>query len=276
MYFDPDSVAVYTEPVPPVKPVDEPPLKRVEPSQVRKAREARNERKEYIYYELRNHFRYDEEAWEKYLDMDAKLRERIQSTVAPHKKASLPTTYSVRQSLIELRKSTALPVETIRQKIQTEYQKFMGVALHDWPSRGPTNWLAEWEFLINLATRYEEPLPSWLSDICLVWERVSDLAFYFSDVQISIQKNDTAEYTPVSVIRAIEFYWVRHKQRSELRVASKPKATRSAVSTQDVTLNGAKARSDRSRRHFTRRGRRSRSPRPNRAAKRAQRHKGRA
>ena len=118
-------MSLYTEPVRPVEPVDEPPLKRVEPPQVRKAREARNERKESIYYQLLDIFTYKESAWEKYLDMDAKLRERIQSTVAPHKKASLPTTNSVRQSLIELRKSTAIPVETIRKNIRRDYQKFI-------------------------------------------------------------------------------------------------------------------------------------------------------
>ena len=130
-YFDPDSVAVITEPVPPVNPVDDPPLERAEPPQVRETREARNNRKDDIYYKDYSIFREDERKWDKYLDIDAKLRERIQSMVSPQKKASLRTIDSVRQWLIELRNSTALPVETIKQNIQTEYQILMGVALLD-------------------------------------------------------------------------------------------------------------------------------------------------
>ncbi|MCJ1423731.1 hypothetical protein MMC29_001615 [Sticta canariensis] len=79
-YFDPDSVAVITEPVPPVKPVDDTPLERPEPPQVREAREARNNRKEDIYYKDYSIFTEDERKWDRYHDIEAKLRERIKST----------------------------------------------------------------------------------------------------------------------------------------------------------------------------------------------------
>ena len=51
----------------------------------------------------------------------------------------------------------------------------MGNTHLDWPSDGPTIWLAKWEELINKAERYNENLPIWLRDVCLVWEQVPDL-----------------------------------------------------------------------------------------------------
>ncbi|MCJ1423110.1 hypothetical protein MMC29_000991, partial [Sticta canariensis] len=172
-------------------------------------------------------------------EVNAKLRERIQSTVAPQKKASLRNIYSVRQWLSDLRNTTALPAETIKQNIQTGYQKLSGVALLDWLSAGgPINWLAKWEKLINQATRYDEPFRSWLRDVCLVWKRVSDLAVFFSNVKDRMEENDTARYTPALISSKIQYYWELKKQGSALRVTNKPKATRSAFTAEKVTLNG--------------------------------------
>ena len=88
---------------------------------------------------------------DRYHEVHAKLRERIQSTVAPQKKATLRTIYPVRQWLTVLRDSTALPVKTLRLNIQLEYRKLMGNTHLDWPSGGPSLWLARWEELINKA-----------------------------------------------------------------------------------------------------------------------------
>ena len=71
-------------------------------------------------------------------------------------------------------------------------------------------------------TRYEEPLRSWLRHICLVWDRVLDLAVYISNIKLDIRKNDTAENTPASVSSTIKFHWEYKKQGSALRV---PKQT---------------------------------------------------
>ena len=137
-YFDPDSDAALTEPVEPVMPVDEPPPDGNEPPQVRNARITRNQRHEDVYFKHFQVFRENERKWDKYHKVDAKLRERIQSTVAPQKKATLRSIYPVRQWLTVLRDSTALPVETLRLNIQLEYRKLMGNTHLDWPSGGPT------------------------------------------------------------------------------------------------------------------------------------------
>lgn len=237
-YFDPDSDAALTEPVEPVMPVDEPPPDGNEPPQVRNARITRNQRYEDVYFKRFQVFRENERKWDRYHEVDAKLRERIQSTVAPQKKATLRTIYPVRQWLTALRDSTALPVETLRLNIQLEYKKLMGNTHLDWPSGGPTLWLARWEELINKAERYEENLPTWLRDVCLVWEQVPDLIVYFSNIKLSIRKHTTAEYTPAEISSSIHFHWEHRKQRSMLKPVSKPKATRSAFATQGVTLNG--------------------------------------
>ncbi|MCJ1263357.1 hypothetical protein MMC22_003227 [Lobaria immixta] len=240
-YFDPDSDATLTELVEPVMPVDEPLLAGNEPSQARNARISRNQRLEDVYFKRFGVFRENERKWDRYHEIEAKLRERIQSTVVPQKKATLRTIYSVRQWLTALRDSTALPAETLRLNIQLEYRKLMGNTHLDCPSGGPTIWLAKWEELINKAERYNENLPTWLRDVCLVWEQVPDLNIYFSNVKLSIRKHTTAEYTPAEISSSIHFHWEHRKQHLALKPMSKPKATRSAFTARGVTLNGEEA-----------------------------------
>lgn len=114
----------------------------------------------------------------------------------------------------------------------------MGNTHLDWPSGGPTLRLARWEELINKAERYKENLPTWLRDVCLVWEQVPDLIVYFSNIKLSIRKHTTDEYTPAEISSSIHFHWEYRKQRSMLKPVSKPKTTRSAFATQGVTFNG--------------------------------------
>ena len=240
-YFDPGSDATLTEPVEPVMPVDEPPPAGNEPPQARNARISRNQRLEDVYFKRFGVFKENERKWDRYHEIEAKLRERIQSTVAPQKKATLRTIYYVRQWLTALRDSTALPVETLRLNIQLEYRKLMGNTHLDWPTGGPTTCLARWKEIINKAEWYTKNLPTWLRDVCLVWEQVPDLAVYFSNVNLSIRKHTTAEYTPAEISSSTHFHWEHRKQRSTLKPVSKPKATRSAFATQAVTLNGDEA-----------------------------------
>ncbi len=71
-----------------------------------------------------------------------------------------------------------------------------------------------------------------------MWEQVSGLIVYFSNIQLSIRKHNTTEYTPAGIHSSIHFHWEHRKQRSKLNPVSKLKATRSAFATQEVTLNG--------------------------------------
>ncbi len=82
----------------------------------------------------------------------------------------------------------------------------MGNTLLDWPTGDPTLLLARWEELINKAERYEENFPTWLRDVCLVWEQVPDLIVYFSNIKLSIQKHTTAEYTLAEISLLIHFH----------------------------------------------------------------------
>lgn len=111
----------------------------------------------------------------------------------------------------------------------------------DWPSGGPTIWLAKWEELLNKAEQYEENLPTWLRDVCLAWEQVPDLVVFFSNIKLSIWKHTTAKYTPAEISSTIYFHWEHRKQRSLLKPIGKPKTTQSAFAAQGVTLNGEEA-----------------------------------
>lgn len=76
-----------------------------------------------------------------------------------------------------------------------------------------------------------------------MWERVPDLIVYFSQVQINLEKGDTAQYTPAEISLQINRRWERRKQGLALRVINKPKATRSAFAT-DVMFDGGNAPED--------------------------------
>ncbi len=141
-YFAPDSDAALTEPVELLIPLDEPLPNGNKPSHVRNALITRNQRYEDVYFKLFQVFREHERKWDRYPEVDAKLTERIQSMVAPQKKATLRTIYLVRQWLKVQRDSTAIPVEILRLNIQLEYRKLIGNTHLDWPSGGPTLWLA--------------------------------------------------------------------------------------------------------------------------------------
>ncbi len=182
-------------------------------------------------------FEENKRKWDRYHEVNAKLRERIQSTVAPQKKTTLCTIYPERQWLTVLRDSTALPVETLRLNIQLKYKKLMGNTHLDGLSGSPTLWLARWEELINKAERYKKNLNTWLRDVCLVWEQVSDLIVYFSNIKLSIRKHTMAEYTPAEISSSIHFHREHQKQRSMLKLVSKLRVTRSAFAIQGVALN---------------------------------------
>ena len=137
-YSDLDSDVALNEPVESVMPVDEPLLDGNELPQVWNARIMRNQRYEDVYFKLFQVFKENQKKWERYHEVDAKLRERIQSTVAPQQKAMLRTIYPVRQWLTLMRDSMALPVETLRLNIQLEYRNLMGNKHLDWPIDGST------------------------------------------------------------------------------------------------------------------------------------------
>ncbi len=135
-------------------PVDEPPRDGNEPPQVQNARITRNQRYKDVYFKLFQVFKEHERKWDRYYNVDAKLRERIQSTLASQKKTTLLTIYLLRQWLTVVRDSTALPVETVRPNNHLEYRKLIGNTHLDWPSSGPTLCLSRWEQRINKAERY--------------------------------------------------------------------------------------------------------------------------
>ena len=220
------------EPIAPVL-VVEPAPEEPENNLVRAARQARNQREEERYYKQYSLHKDDKKDWSEYHKIESKLQEQIISTVAPSKRAPLRTIYSTRQWLTELRNSTALPAETIKQGIQSEYQKLMTVALADWPSGGPNTWLGKWEKLHNDSVQYDEPLRTWLRDVCQVWEQIPDLSVYISNIKLDIQRGNTAVHTPTSVASTIQWHWQYRKQGLALRV-SKPKTTRSAFAIQEA------------------------------------------
>lgn len=57
-------------------------------------------------------------------------------------------------------------------------------------------------------------------------------------VQSDIQNNNAADYTPSSFSAELKNFWELRKQAFALRPANRPKATRSAFTTEQVTYDG--------------------------------------
>ncbi len=206
-YFDPDSDAALSEPVEPVMPVDKLSPEKNKLPQVRNTHITRNQRYEEVYFKLFQVFREHKKKCDRYHEVKVKLRERIQLTLAPQKKAKLRIIHPVCQWLTVLRDSMTLPVETLILNIQLEYRKLMRNTHLDWLSSGPTLWLTRWEELINKAEQYEENLLIWLREVCLVWEQIPDLIVYFRNIKLIIQKLTMAEYSPAEISSSIHFHW---------------------------------------------------------------------
>lgn len=249
-YFDPESNAVFIEPIEPVEPVNESssshPSRSVasgtrastETLEQQSQREDQHYRERMeIYFKRHNIYRDTIRQWEKYNEWEAKLRERILATVAQQKAASLVAQNSVRQWLTDLKGSTQPPKASVKQNIRVEYSKLMGVGLLEWPSNGPSAWLGKWEDLIYRAKQYDEPLPNWLEDVSMVWQRVPDLHVYFKTIELDIQEENVDKHSCASISAKIQQHWERKKQSLTLRY-SKPRSTRSAFATQEVTFDG--------------------------------------
>ena len=158
--------------------------------------------------------------------------------MAQHKGSQLDADLSVRQWLQVLKASTAPPVETIQQSIRVNYQFFVLVGYSDWPTGGPSNWVAKWEDLMHRAQKYSVTLNNWLNDVVHIWKRVPALLNYFFTVSTHIIQHRANYYTVALVASDINQQWELEKQRNNVKV-SKPKTTRSAFTTQEATLGDA-------------------------------------
>lgn len=76
--------------------------------------------------------------------------------------------------MTDLQTSTALLLEYKQQNLMLQYKKFISQAHSSWSSGRPTLWLAKWKKLINKAKQYDKPLQTWLQDVCLISEQVSE------------------------------------------------------------------------------------------------------
>ena len=264
-YFDPESDAdpEAIKPIKPIKPVNTPPtaVESLGPStrnsraatetpEQQASRGSQYEKRLDRYYQDFDIYKEEARQWEKYLDCKTKLRDRILLTVSQQKSARLVTSKSLREWITGLRDSTQPPKATVQMNIRVEYGRFMHQALGDWPSGGPSNWLAKWEDLICRAKQYDEPLRNWLMDVTLVWTNVHDLNVFFETVEFAIRKGDVAQYDQASISAEIQQCWEVKKQGSTLQL-TKPKPTRSAFTAAtfdgeeppeaedaDVTFNG--------------------------------------
>ena len=253
-FFDPEGTEVFLEPIAPVEPVLEPPpipvptlgssgpstrstptLSNGETPAQLAARERRFEKQLELFYKQHNIYSQRKREWDKIIEVQIKLQDRIQSSVAQQKTTHLDADLTVRQWLQALKASVAPPLATIQQTVRVKYQRFILKGLSEWPAGGPGNWIAKWEDLMNRARKYNVIINAWLTDVSTVWRPVPALATYFDTVETRIIEQEAQRYTVASVSAAIQQHWEQVQQGSVVK-RTKPRTTRSAFATQEATL----------------------------------------
>ena len=216
-FFDPEGLNVFHEPLAHILPFPEqPPVAGISaagpstrstlaPGTVVKtpaqqaARKLRNKKQLETHYKAVSTYSQLKRDWEKIANAQAKLRDRIQASVVQHKGSQLNADLSVRQWLQALKASTAPPVETIKQSIRVDYQRFVLVGYSDWPTGGPSNWVSKWKDLMHRAQKYSVTLNNWLNNVVYIWKRVPALSNYFFTVSTHIIQHRAYVYTVASV-----------------------------------------------------------------------------
>ena len=176
------------------------------------------------------------ENWKVYHAAQLKLQEKILETVTKQKAAKLRADLPVRTWLRDLKASTAPPENVTKRSISVEYHRFIGYGNREWPSGGPSNWLAKWEELLTRAEQFGVSFDNWLTDVSTVWGEVPELAVYFRTVEGKVIEGKEAKYTPVSIASAIQQHWERKREGTAVKF-SRPRTTRSTFAT-DATFNG--------------------------------------
>ena len=252
-YFDPDNDAIFVDPVAPVEPVMEPPPEMPPPApgpttrnapqgetpEQRASRESRYKEDMDMYFKRHTIYRDAKKEWEYYHAIQTKLRDKIQATVAKQKAAKLRANLSVRTWLKDLKALSAPPEATTKRSISVEYHRLMNIGLTEWPTGGPSTWLAKWEDLICRAEQFNVTLENWLTDVSSVWQRVPGVAGYFDEVERKVVQGKQHKYSPADISAAIQQYWERRREGTVLKF-SKPKVTRSAFAT-GITFDGKEA-----------------------------------
>ena len=159
--------------------------------------------------------------------------------VAKQKAAKFRANLLVKTWLKNLKALSALPKATTKQSISVKYHRLMNIRLTEWPTGGPSTWLAKWEDLICRAEQFNVTLENWLTDVSSVWQRVPGVAGYFDEVERKVVQGKQHKYSPADISAAIQQYWERRKEGTVLKF-SKPKTTRSACAT-GVTFDSEEA-----------------------------------
>ena len=133
-YFDPEGTEVFFEPIAPLEPVLEPPpvtapLVSSGPSTQSTPtvngetlaqlaiREGRFEKQIELFYKQHNIYSQRKREWDKIIEVQIKLQDQIQSSVAEKKTTHFDSDFSVRQWLQALKASSAPPLATIQQTV---------------------------------------------------------------------------------------------------------------------------------------------------------------
>ena len=241
-YFDSESILAYPIPSPPERPNRTvPPLQNTSVSTGTRSQSSQRtlqeetisqvefDRQTDVYYKEHAVYRKAAREYDRYLDAEIKLRNKITITVFSEKEALLPSDLFVRQWLRLLINFTESNPVLMKESVDVEYQKFMASGFREWPAGGPQQWLAKWENLLVKFERYGIDIINWMAHVFAVWQDVFDLISYFKSLERDRSWGTLSEVHFIRISRDIQREYDQRKQRQTLR-HSKTKAIRSAFS----------------------------------------------
>jgi hypothetical protein len=219
-YFDPDTASELLEPEPVT-------FEMIRPGATSIATLNTNERSQYT--SLRSVYNYDMTQFQRLLSEEAKLRNKIMSTVSETKKPQLQADKPVRMWLANLQTSTKPTDAQMKDITRARHRTLMGAKYVDWPSGGPDKWLTEWQKLMADCELWCPALHTdWASDFNLVWGEVSGAKRLCDRLVEAITNEEIGEWDIYRASRELKQAWDQKSIRSGMKVAGRGRVTRAA------------------------------------------------
>jgi hypothetical protein len=149
-----------------------------------------------IFSQLRAIYNQDLTQYHRMLSQEAKLCERIMTSVSDSKKSQLQADESPREWLSHLAESTKPTDSQMQEMIRSKHRVKMSVKHTEWPAGGPQKWITDWQKIMGDCKRWCPSLDEqWISDFNLVWGEVPGAKFLCSQMRMDQKKGQAKEWS---------------------------------------------------------------------------------
>jgi hypothetical protein len=186
-----------------------------------------------LFTQLRTLYNTDLAQYQRFLSEEAKLRNRVSSTVSQAKKTQLLPDETVREWIKALQTSTKPTDVHMQAIVKAKHRAMMGAKYLEWPTDGPDQWIEKWQELMNECKRWCPPFyEMWASDFNLVWGEVAGAQRLCDRLAEATTKNDLEEWSIPRASLELKHAWDQKALRRGMKIASKGKITKGAFAVE--------------------------------------------